>query len=184
MRVFVGINISEDIKKKIIDLQKKIYAISSKIRFTKSENIHLTFKFLGSLSEEECKEFIQGIETGLAGRDKFSLQIKNFGVFPNVSNPRILWIGVEKNNNLLEIQKDIEILSNKFNVPPEKGFKGHITIARNNNKIDISSLKQLKEKFNDFIWGNLVVKEIDIIESQLKPTGAQYSVLKSIKLKG
>ncbi len=182
MRVFVGININEDIKRKIIDLQKEISAIPSKISFTKVENIHITLKFLGKISEEECKNFIEKIEKVLSGREKFYLHLKGFGGFPCISNPRVLWIGMQENNNLLEIQQDIESISDKFGIPSERNFKGHITIARNKNKIDIPALKQLEEKLRDFGWGDIRVDEIDIIESRLKLTGPEYKVLKSITL--
>ncbi len=182
MRVFVGINLSQDIKKKIVDLQKEISEIFSKISIPKIENIHLTLKFLGEISEEQCKEFGQNLETILSDKKSFSLQIQNFGVFPNIFHPKILWIGVEKNNYLLEIQKDIESLASKFDVAPEKNFKEHITIARNKNKINIESFKQLYEKFKDVVWGNIMVNKIYIIESKLKPAGAEYNILKTITL--
>lgn len=182
MRVFVGIDINEEIKRKIIDLQKKISVISSKINFTRIENIHLTLKFLGEISEEKCKEFGQNLESILSDRKIFSLQIKNFDAFPCISNPRVLWVGIEKNDYLLEIQKDVEFIADRFGIPPEKNFKEHITIARNKNKVNIFALKQLQTKFRDFMFGNVTVDKVDIIESHLKPTGAEYRILKSIKL--
>jgi len=53
MRLFIAIDIPEEIKKYLGKLQEKINTNLAKIRNVKKEKIHLTLKFLGEVQPEK-----------------------------------------------------------------------------------------------------------------------------------
>ena len=56
-RIFIAINLPEDIKKKLTDYQAKWLELPC--RWTKKENLHITLMFLGYLSDEELLEILK-----------------------------------------------------------------------------------------------------------------------------
>ena len=59
----------------------------------------------------------------------FSVHLNDVDVFPNENYIRVIWIGLEPEENILELQKNIdESLKSLFR--KEKDFKPHLTLAR------------------------------------------------------
>ena len=56
MRVFVGIKLDDAVVEKINNALKPFKKISTPIKWVKSENIHLTLKFIGEISGERKDE--------------------------------------------------------------------------------------------------------------------------------
>ena len=54
MRVFISLNIPKEIKKEIKKIQNKLPEFNGKI--TEENNLHLTLKFLGEISEQRVEE--------------------------------------------------------------------------------------------------------------------------------
>ena len=92
MRVFVAVEISkEEILKKIETFQKNV-GIDAKP--TKIDQIHFTLEFLGEIDQikyEQVKDVMEKISFS-----SFNISLKGVGVFPNLKNPRVIWIGVDK----------------------------------------------------------------------------------------
>jgi 2'-5' RNA ligase len=61
----------------------------------------------------------------------FSMRIKGLGFFPPRGAPRVLWAGIEKNQQLLLIRNKVESCLVRIGLEPEgRKFSPHITIAR------------------------------------------------------
>ena len=58
------------------------------------DQIHFTLQFLGEINEEKCKQ-IKGVLNEISF-SQFDVSLKNVGAFPNFKNPRVIWIGIEK----------------------------------------------------------------------------------------
>jgi 2'-5' RNA ligase len=173
MRLFIAIEIPEDIKNYIAEIQEKIDSMNNKIGFVKKEQIHLTLKFLGEVqlnNLEEIKNILKKINFV-----KFSASLSNIGVFPDENYMRVIWIGLEPEQNILELQKQIDESLKKL-FKKENNFKAHVTLARvkfiNNKEEFIEKLKNI----------NIENKKIDInnfklIKSTLTPKGPIYEAL-------
>ena len=70
MRIFISVEFPEEIKKELMLIQKEIDKLGLiRGKFTEPENIHLTLKFLGEISDSELR----------AVKDKLSnLDFSNF----------------------------------------------------------------------------------------------------------
>jgi len=174
-RVFISIELPEEIKKEILKIQKEIDVLGLvKGKFIEFENLHLTLKFLGEISDSE----IRAIKERLSKLKfkTFELEFDNLGVFSE-QFIRIIWVGVKK-GIVFDLQKVIDsILEDIF--PREHRFMGHITIARpkrvEQKNMFLDELKKIK-----FPKIKFSVDKIHLRESNLFPEGAQYKNLLEI----
>ena len=130
IRVFIAIDIPENIRKTIRTIQGKLPRFTGKI--TEFENLHLTLKFLGHIPEETLEEVKKKLRH--VKFKKFETEIDKIGMFA----PRIIWLHI---TNCLELQKEIdEALSDLFE--KERRFMGHVTIARVKDIVDRKTFLQ------------------------------------------
>lgn len=138
-RVFISIDIPEQIKEEIEGIQNIIPEFLGKK--TEKENLHLTLKFLGSVSDEVIVKINERLKD--INFSRFDTTIDSLGFFSE-KYIRIIWLHL---TNCDELQKEIDIvLSGLFE--KEKRFMSHLTIARVRqvkNKIKfLDSLKKIR----------------------------------------
>lgn len=65
------------------------------LRWTRTENLHLTLAFLGEMPEERVPALTEAL-TGAAARvAPFALRLAGVGGFPGLSRPRVVWASAE-----------------------------------------------------------------------------------------
>ena len=105
MRIFIAVEISDvEILKKIQTFQEEFQIDAKPIKINQ---IHFTLQFLGDISEDRCEEVKQQLRK--ITFSQFDLSLKGVGVFPNLKNPRVVWIGTDEKGagKLIEITKEI-----------------------------------------------------------------------------
>ncbi|MBU2522744.1 MAG: RNA 2',3'-cyclic phosphodiesterase [Nanoarchaeota archaeon] len=171
-RCFIAIAFPEEIKKEIIKIQKQLPEFKGKL--TEKENLHLTLKFFGEISDEKLIEVKKTLKKFKF--KKFRAKLGDLGLFCE-SFIRILWIKLE---NCDELQKEIDN-SLKDLFKKEKRFMSHLTIGRvksiRDKKLFINCMKKINVKPLEF-----EVNEIHFKESNLTPNGPIYSDILKIKL--
>lgn len=135
MRVFIAVEIPDEIKKEIVRIQNSLLQFNGKK--TEYDNLHLTLKFLGEISEDEVRKIKEKLSE--IKFNKFEVEIKNLGVFSD----RIIWLGIKNCDGL---QREIDATLDKIGLEKERRFMGHLTIARARNVRD-------KEKFLEELKG-------------------------------
>src|SRR3989338_7544035 len=106
MRLFIAINLPSNVKDYLFDLYKKINSSNVKVNLTHKKNLHMTMKFIGEVEDfkvNEIKDRLNHIEY-----KKFSLNLETIGFFPNNDFIRIIWIGVNPEEKVIELQKKIK----------------------------------------------------------------------------
>jgi 2'-5' RNA ligase len=176
MRVFIAVEISDaDILKKIQRFQENLQI---DVKPTKINQIHFTLQFLGEIDEEKCEKVKDLLRT--ITFSQFNLSLKEVGGFPNLKNPRIIWIGTDKKGaeKLIKITNEIEMKLTSLGFEKNKKFKPHLTIFRVKHKIDDISL-QMKE-YETIEFGTQIITKIKLKRSILSPKGPEYSDLLEI----
>ncbi len=145
MRIFISIDIPQEIKKIVKEIQKNLPEFNGKK--IEEENFHLTLKFLGEITEKDLDETKQKLSE--INFKKFKAKLGDLGVFSE-NFVRIVWIKIENCDGL---QKEIdEKLSSVF--PKEKRFMSHLTIARikslKNKGAFLEGLKKINYERKDF----------------------------------
>ena len=173
MRTFVAIEVDDkSILQKIRSVQESTSFKASPIRI---DQIHFTLQFLGEIDEELCEKVKDMLRT--ITFSQFDLSLKGVGGFPNLKNPRVIWIGADKKGaeKLIELAKEIEMKLTPLGFEKDRKFKPHLTVLRVKHKVGDISL-QMKE-YEAIEFGTLVISKIKLKRSVLSPKGPEYSDL-------
>jgi len=183
MRCFIAIDISEDVRRLIEDIIEKCGKKQDNIRWINVDNIHLTLKFLGEANDAVIPEINKRLESICTMHNVFSINVKGVGVFPSLKYPNVLWIGVEDSEELKRLYSDIENAMSEIGFEKEdRKFSPHITFGRVKHRKSIDAVLKELYTFKDAFFGSIEVKEILLMRSVLRPTGAEYSNINSFRL--
>ena len=72
------------------------------------ENLHLTIKFIGETKQEKIEEITKVLSQSLAHQAPFSLEIGGLGMYPNNTNPRVIWLGVTGGEPLIAMHNILD----------------------------------------------------------------------------
>jgi len=172
IRTFISIEFPEKIKNEVQRIQLILKNLNFLGSFTKSENLHLTLKFLGEISEEQLDEIKTRLNKIVF--KPLKLHLGQVGSFNFKNNPRIVWIAV-LGESIFKLQASIdEALEGIFQ--KENQFMSHLTIARIKHLSDKESLKKLISNLSvdasEFIISSFFLKK-----SELKKDGPIYTTL-------
>ncbi len=184
IRTFIAIDVPDEVKEMISRAQENFRRLGGdRVSWTRPQGIHLTLKFLGDVNEDEISGIANRVETATLEFSSFEIQTTNAGGFPRMQKPRVLWLGIDGGVELISIQKAVDKSISKLGFDRErKKFNPHLTVGR------VKSLtldSPLPENFGsyEFKTVNWIASEINVIASDLKPTGAVYTILDTIPLK-
>ncbi len=184
IRAFIAISLTKEIQNKILKIQEQLKESQADVKWVEPENIHLTLKFLGNVEEKKIEEIKEILEKISEEYEKFSMELLKIGAFPKLSNPRVIWISIEKGKE--ELQKiflDLEEGLNKIGFKrEERGFSAHITIGRVRSPLNRSELLERIKRI-DFERMDLLVGKITLFKSTLTPKGPIYESLYEANLK-
>jgi len=187
MRVFIAIDIDEQIRKALGNLQNelrsKVDIKKSDVKWVNPDNIHLTLKFLGEIKDQEAVDVCNITKEVASRHESFELALETVGHFGGRS-ARVLWIGTGQNSdNLLQLQSDLEEQLTSAGWPREtRKFSGHLTLCRVRNSKAGVKLAQMTEGYKDFKLGTIWADSVSVYQSQLTPKGPIYTVLGNYKL--
>lgn len=180
MRLFIAVNLDEELKKRILPLQEELKRTNADVKWVAVENLHLTLKFLGEVSEEKTTQIEQIVTPILVNFSPFEMELCGFGVFPNTNYPRVIWLGIREGSEELKIlSEEIEncLIPLGFS-KEERLFTAHLTLGRMRSlKSKEGLIGKIKEKENIEI-GKQKLEKIYLMQSFLKPTGPVYVPLK------
>ena len=184
VRTFIAIEIPKTVISKIRELQDAIKASGFKIRWVRAENIHLTLKFLGDIEESKIVEIAEAVSKTAEEHSPISLKAKGIGVFPGIKRPRVLWVGLAGQlEALVKLQTTLDENSIVLDFPREKRpFKGHLTMGRIKDRIDVKKLGDALMAFRGFESETFTAGQIILYKSELTPSGAVYTKLVSVSL--
>jgi 2'-5' RNA ligase len=179
IRLFIALNIPENIKDQLILLRDSVAA--GNYKWESKDKLHLTLKFIGDTTEENVEKIIEELKF-LKDYSSINCSINDFGFFFRDNNPSILWAGMKVADSLFEIVDKIESILEIFSITKEKRkFHPHLTLLRikkNPGNNFINSFKNFK-----FVPINFQANSISLYKSELKSTGSVYQEIKNYKLK-
>jgi len=179
MRVFVAVEISDNKILKNIETFQKNVQINAKS--TKINQMHFTLKFLGEIDQEKCEQVKSVIKK--ISFSSFNISLKSVGGFPNLKNPRVIWIGIDSNGGekLTTISNEIGMKLTTLGFENDKKFKPHLTVFRARNKINDISV--MMKEYQTVEFGTQTVSKIKVKRSVLSPKGPEYSDLLEVNAK-
>ncbi len=183
MRCFIAIDMPEDIKGSISGVMERCGEEPKGARWVPVENIHLTLKFFGDVKDDLVPEIEKGLALICMKHNMFNINIRGAGAFPNLKYPNVLWVGIDESEDLKRLYMDIEESMSGLGFEKEnRKFSPHLTIGKIKDKKGIEPVIKEIYTFKDTFFGSIEVKEVLLMRSVLKPTGAEYSVAAKFNL--
>jgi 2'-5' RNA ligase len=185
LRAFIAISLPEPVLQGIVTAQETLKRSGLKIRWVRKEGIHLTLKFLGDIDRDSVEKISEAMERATGSFSPFTLWAEGIGVFPNLRRPRVAWVGLSGDIEILRaLQRDLESQLSGLGFPKEKRpFKGHLTLGRVKGRLDGIKLQEALEDLGDFRTESFTAQSLVLFQSELRPDGAVYSRVAEAPLK-
>jgi RNA 2',3'-cyclic 3'-phosphodiesterase len=179
VRVFIAIPLPVDLKAKLIALQQEFRPLPLAAAWVREAGLHLTLKFLGDVDSTQITPIFSCMAATAQHGHPFSLSLAGTGVFPHESSPRVLWVGVQDaTGNLRHIQQTLDTRLMQVGFPSEsRPFAPHLTLARLKRVLRPGEFLAMLKVHRETVLGQLDVDHIELVESQLHPSGARYAIV-------
>ena len=164
LRLFVGIALPPALK---LDLSRLAGGLSN-ARWVDPGNYHVTLRFIGEIDEGAASD----VDAALSGvrAKRFALTLAGVDSF----NARNLFVGVERNADLVHLQEKVESAVARSGIEPEgRRFAPHVTLARLKGKPDIRLGHYLAEHAL-FRAAPFDVMQFQLVASYLTKSGSIY----------
>ena len=180
MRLFIAVDLPNDIRKELIEIERKLKPLTDSAKWVSPESIHITLKFLGEVPSKRMDD----IDAALAGLTwkPFTVTVHGVGFFPGPRSPRILWAGMEA-PTMRRLAERLDTRMERLGFEKEKrGFRPHVTLARaRDTRMDTALVKAAAE-YTEHEFGSFTADRIFLVQSTLKPAGPIYQKVKEYLL--
>lgn len=186
MRLFVALDFPDAVRQALHELITRLKPECRIAKWVRPQAMHITLKFIGEVRAEKL-ELIRAALAPVHSTELVEMQFRGLGFFPNERRPRILWCGVEASPNLAELAAAVERTLVPLGIPAEsRDFVPHLTLARFNTDggphRDLETLVRAAGELKSYDFGRTRETEFHLIESILKPAGAEYKRLESFPI--
>ena len=194
MRIFVGIDLEDEIRTKIARFLDGVRGFDSDARWVRPESLHITLKFIGEQKPEQVAAITGRLQ--LVKGKTAEIRFAGYGFFPTAKAPRVFWIGIQFGPELAELASSVDSALAELQIPrEERPFSPHLTLARGSGgsgspkwrKGDgpnsaFAELQKRLAAMSELDFGTMTAREFFIYQSQLSPGGSKYSKLQGFPL--
>jgi 2'-5' RNA ligase len=189
LRTFIAVELSPRVISRAGALIDELRVVGAEINWVRPQQMHLTLKFLGDVADTEAPDICRVINQVAADFEPFEVVCRGAGAFPNVNDPRTLWIGIQDGaEELKELQAAIDdALHVKLGYGKERrGFHPHLTIGRVKHvpPEKREQLAELLEQQADFDADLAIVDEVVTFASFLGRGGPRHDPIDHAELRG
>jgi len=193
MRLFVALDIPQDIRGRMASFQASLKNLAPDVRWVSPESFHVTLKFIGELPAEKVESLNRAL--GSVQALGFELSFREVGFFPTPKAARVFWLGVHAPSALVDLARAVDGVIAQFGVAREEDpFRPHITLARSGSgrpqrqsgDAPNQRFRRIQERLQSTPppeFGTMSATEFFLYESRLSPRGAQYTKLERFALK-
>ncbi len=178
MRLFIALPLEKNVEEELGRIISTLKQKGGSVKWVKPENIHVTLRFLGDTDEGLVDRIKSEIDAAVASHQQVQTAISTLGGFPNLRRPRVIWVGIEKNLEMLrKMAKDVEHRMRSLRFEKEKkSFKAHLTLGRVRNPKGLEGLAEFMESYS-LEEIPLLFDRIVLFKSTLTPQGPIYERL-------
>lgn len=180
MRLFTAVIFDEETKEKVYRIEEALRSGSKRGSFTAKDNLHLTVNFIGETKRlEEVKQAMNQAAQRIH-KNGFMLMIKGFGRFKRREGD-IYWIGVEKVDTLLQLQKQLveELKNAGFFEIDDNEYTPHLTIGRRVLVNDDFNTREFEAEIKPIY---MKVDRISLMKSERLEGKLVYTEIYNVKL--
>ena len=168
----------------LVEKLKKNLQHEKYINYVKTNQIHLTLKFVGDTPEEDVPAIIEACQKVAKRHQPFTMDFNRTGLFGSNHSPRVLWLGMtEQPKALFDLEADLlDTFDGLGYLRDRQNFVPHLTVCRIKQLVDKQFFLQIYNSIEQKTYLNADVKELVYFQSFLQPSGPFYKVLRKIPL--
>ena len=179
MRLFVALDTSVDTEK-IFSLEKILMRRFTNVKWVEKQNLHLTLKFLGEVSEERIDTISNVLDKISVLANPFEFCYSGISGFPNSFRAKVVFVSTENNEKLVELMKTVDREFSTLGFKKERNYIPHLTLGRvRNGSVNLNHLDNLH-----FSKLSVKAKGVILFKSTLTRNGPIYEKVLSFDLHG
>jgi len=181
LRLFIALDTPPKIRPGVAETRDRLKQSYADVKWEPNEKLHCTVKFLGNTDERRVPEIISSIETICLAIKPFTVIYRGLGCFPSLRDPRVVWLGIDNpTGELRDLAKRIELAMAPLGFEPElRAFHPHVTLGRVKGRKNLSGLLTMLETVT-FESQPVTLPSLEIVKSELKTSGSEYFIVRSI----
>lgn len=172
-RIFVSVPLDPSVVAALRALPKPALPAA---RWVSEAQFHITLKFLGEIAAAQVEAVKDAVRTvAAAWQEPITLTVQGVGAFPHPRQARVIWAGVSGDvDRLHRLQVSVEDALSGLGFPREaRDFRPHITLARLRVPAPLPADWAGRHAVP---FGTWTVPCVHVMESELRPDGARYTV--------
>ena len=179
-------NMDDDLRRAVAETQERLRAGGADVKWVRPEGMHVTLKFLGEVDEARLPEIEGAVRAAVTDIAPFRLRLEGVGGFPSAIAPRVVWAGVvEGAQELAELARRIETALEPLGFERERReFSGHVTLGRARTPRGRDGLVAIMREAREQPFGEMEVRRVELMRSDLRPTGPIYTSQREFELSG
>lgn len=185
IRTFIAAEISSGVRSALVGDMVRFKAMAPLVKWVQPDNLHLTFRFLGDVKENDLEELFAALQDAVADIPPFALEVRGVGAFPNWRHPRVVWAGCGEGAEDAEaLAAAVENACVDLGYEHEhRPFRPHFTLGRVKLPADAMGLESLADDAEK-VYGYVDVDAVVVFMSSLRRNGQVYAPMARIELNG
>ena len=179
VRTFVCVCMGEDGMNEIAGFIGELKKFTG-FKWAARDTLHITLKFLGEIEPERVTRLDTNLSR-IGGIRPFKVTLSGVGAFPNLSSPRVLWVGVAEGSeetSKLAASVDKAAVASGFE-EERRAFHPHLTLARARTDSRARGLvrmpDELAEKLKSCPLPSWTCDGFMLMRSELSSSGPTYT---------
>jgi 2'-5' RNA ligase len=185
LRTFIAVDVGKAIRDRCVAMQEVLARSGAEIKWVEPENIHVSLLFLGEVNERDIHELCLAVGDSCAEVEAFRMSVETVGCFPNPRRPRVVWAGIgEGKQELVALHDALEgpLLELGCYRREDRPYTPHVTLGRVKANSTSDGLATAISRQSGWQGGEIDVREVHVLSSELRPGGPVYTVLSRAKL--
>lgn len=189
IRAFVAVVPGDAVREAVTAVVDRLRPLGPSVAWVPAANLHVTLQFLGNQPEERLAAATEALHAAAAVTAPFEVTLHGIGAFPGLERPRILWVGLALGAlEVRALQERVAVALAREGFPREdRAWHPHLTIGRVYDERRWRreagpALRQALAQAAATGFGTARVAEVALMQSDLSPRGARYTVRQAVAL--
>ncbi|MCH7905903.1 MAG: RNA 2',3'-cyclic phosphodiesterase [Chloroflexi bacterium] len=182
--MFIAADLSPEAKAALTGIARSIPDfLRPAVRWSRAEMMHLTLRFLGDTDHERVDAIGECMREAAERSGRFTLRLDDTGAFPDLRQPRVLWVGITGEVNRLQmLHTRLEGALTGIGIDPEdRRYNPHLTVGRLQREVRPFDAGQVGQAFAHVRLPeprpDLPVESLVLYRSRLLIDGPRYEEL-------
>ena len=178
MRIFLAVIPPAEVQRAAHGVIETLRRPDDGVSWVKVENLHYTMRFLGEIGEDGLRRVTEAAVEAAAVIPRFDAELGGPGAFPSARRARVIWLGMRSGAApLTDLAGALERALAKRGFEPEgRKFAAHLTLGRVRDPREDWSARLEAAALPPAAPRRFAVDRLSVVQSQLNPKGAIYTV--------